>query len=108
MPRATSVKNGLAMSSRIAPTVVMVPARSVRAEPLGTNDSASIAWSTRSRVGADTRSGRFSTFETVPSETPACRATSLMLVRRGPRLVASARPEVVVTAGPPRTRAATG
>ena len=49
-PRATSVKNGLAMSSTIAPTVWMVPARSCRAEALRTNCSSSMATSTRSRV----------------------------------------------------------
>ena len=49
-PRATSVKNGLAMSSTMAPTVWMVPARSCRAEALRTNCSSSMATSTRSRV----------------------------------------------------------
>jgi hypothetical protein len=34
---------------------------------------------TRLRVGSATTSGRLSTFETVPTETPACAATSLML-----------------------------
>src|SRR5262249_5229385 len=34
---------------------------------------------TRVRVGSATISGRFSTLETVPTETPACAATSLML-----------------------------
>jgi len=34
---------------------------------------------TRLRVGSATMSGRFSTLETVPTETPAWAATSLML-----------------------------
>jgi hypothetical protein len=38
-----------------------------------------IARSTRSRVPALTRSGRFRTFDTVPSDTPARAATSFML-----------------------------
>ena len=36
-----------------------------------------MACSTRARVRALTRSGRLSTLETVPSETPAAAATSL-------------------------------
>src|SRR5450759_3924462 len=35
--------------------------------------------STRCLVDSETKSGRFSTFDTVPTDTPATRATSLML-----------------------------
>ena len=93
-PRATSVKNGFAMSSTMAPTVWMVPARSCRAEALRTNCSSSIASRTRSRVVSLTWSGRLSTLETVPTDTPARLATSVMDGRR------SARPRVVVDIEP--------
>ena len=42
------------------------------------NPSCSIAASTRARVSGRTRSGWFSTFETVPTATPARLATSFM------------------------------
>ncbi len=56
------------------------PARSVAADPFGTQPSAAIASRTRSRVASATRSGRFTTFETVPTDTPACSATSLIVI----------------------------
>src|SRR5689334_4846424 len=55
------------------------PAASWRAEALGTNPSSAMADSTRARVAGRTESGRFRTLETVPSDTPALAATSLML-----------------------------
>src|SRR5215831_9400151 len=79
-PRATSVKNGLATSRTTRPIVRLRPARSWRADSFLTNPRALIAAFTRSRVGCATMSGRFSTLETVPTETPACAATSLMLM----------------------------
>ncbi len=54
------------------------PARSWRAESLRTYPSRLIADSTRILVGPATVSGRLRTFDTVPTETPAARATSLM------------------------------
>ncbi len=42
------------------------------------NPSSSIAASTRARVSGRTRSGWFSTFDTVPTATPARLATSFM------------------------------
>src|SRR4051794_35394571 len=55
-----------------------------------------MAASTRVRVGSDTRSGRLSTLETVPSETPAVAATSLTLTGRedglAPLMPTSRRP----------------
>ena len=55
----------------------LVPARSWRADSLRTKPSSAIASSTLARVAPLTRSGRFRTLETVPSETPARAATSL-------------------------------
>ena len=55
------------------------PARSWRAGSLRTKPRAMIANCTRVRVSSATRSGRFKTLETVPTETPARAATSLML-----------------------------
>ncbi len=81
MPRVTSVKNGLATSRTIAPTARLRPARSWRAEALRTKPRSSIARRTRACVVSATRSGLFSTFETVPTETPARLATSRMLRR---------------------------
>ena len=79
-PRATSVKNGFATSRTTRPMVRLRPARSWRADSFLTKPSALIAAFTRSRVGWATMSGRFSTLETVPTDTPACAATSLMLI----------------------------
>ena len=45
------MKNGLAMSITTAPRVRLRPARSWRAELLGTQPSLAIAVTTRSRVG---------------------------------------------------------
>ena len=78
-PRATSVKNGLATSSTTSPIVRLRPARSWRADSLRMKPSSLMAARTRLRVGSATTSGRFSTLETVPRETPARAATSLML-----------------------------
>ena len=78
-PRATSVKNGFRMSGTISPTSVACPARSVAAEPFGTQPSVEIASRTRTRVDSVTRSGRLTTFETVPTDTPARSATSLIV-----------------------------
>src|SRR3984885_11171633 len=78
-PRATSVKNGLATSRTTRPMVRLRPARSWRADSFLTKPRALIAAFTRSLVGCATMSGRFSTLDTVPTETPAWAATSLML-----------------------------
>jgi hypothetical protein len=74
-----STKNELPMSTRTMPTVSVVPAARLRAALLRTNPRWAIAASTLRRVVSATRSGRFSTFETVPTATPALRATSSML-----------------------------
>ena len=55
------------------------PARNWRAASLRTKPSSSIARSTLSLVSWPTRSGRLSTLETVPRETPARWATSFTL-----------------------------
>ena len=77
-PRTTSVKNGFRPSSTTKPTLALTPAaaagrrRCARSRALrspGSLDAAS----------AETSSGRFSTFETVPTDTPASGATSRML-----------------------------
>ncbi len=78
-PRATSVKNGFATSSTTSPMVRLRPARSWRADSFLMKPSCLMAACTRLRVGSATTSGRLSTFETVPTETPAYAATSLML-----------------------------
>src|SRR5487761_402514 len=78
-PRATAVKKGFATSSTTTPIVRLRPARSWRADSLRTNPSALIAACTRARVSSETMSGRLRTLETVPTDTPACAATSLML-----------------------------
>ena len=58
-PRATSVKNGLAMSSTTRPIVRLRPARRWRADSLRTNPSVAIESSTRCRVVSltDARAG---------------------------------------------------
>ena len=82
MPRATSVKNGFAVSSIMYATVRLEPRRSCRADSLRTNPSSAIAASTLARVAAATREGRLRTLDTVPSDTPASTATSLTLAPR--------------------------
>ena len=77
-PRATSVKNGLLASRNTYAMTRLLPARSWRADSLRTKPSSAIAASTRARVVGRTRCGRLSTLETVPIETPARSATSLM------------------------------
>ena len=67
------------MSITTMPTDRLRPARSCRADSLRTQPSLSIACRTRSWVAGETRSGELSTFETVPTETPARVATSFML-----------------------------
>src|SRR5262249_28402633 len=78
-PRATSVKNGFATSSTTRPMVRLRPARSWRADSFLMKPRCLMAACTRLRVGSATTSGRLSTLETVPTETPAYAATSLML-----------------------------
>ena len=77
------MKNGFRMSGTISPTSVACPARSVAAELFGTQPSVAIASRTRTRVESVTRSGRFTTLETVPTDTPARSATSLMVTAGG-------------------------
>ena len=67
------------MSITTMPIARLRPARSCRADSFGTQPSLVIATCTRSRVWSLTRPGEFTTFETVPSETPASAATSFML-----------------------------
>ena len=71
------MKKGLEALSTTRPTLRLRPARSWLAAALRTKPSFSIAVLTRSRVAAETRSGWLSTLDTVPTETPASRATSL-------------------------------
>src|ERR1035437_2390562 len=61
-----------------SPIALLKPAWSCRADSLRTNPSSAITVVTRSRVSALTRCGLFSTFETVPTETPAAAATSVI------------------------------
>ena len=61
------------------PTDLLRPARSWRADSLGTQPSLVIASVTRTRVRSLTISGVLTTLETVPNETPARVATSFML-----------------------------
>lgn len=58
------------------------PALSCRADSLRTYPSSSMAASTRVRVSGSTASGRLITWDTVPTEIPACRATSLIPAAR--------------------------
>lgn len=73
------MKNGLAMSITTMPMERLRPARNWRADSFGTHPSLAIASCTRARVASATRSGEFSTFETVPTDTWASTATSRML-----------------------------
>jgi len=66
------------MSKTTSPRERLRPAFSVLAELLRTKPSSAIAMATRRRTAALTCSGRFSTLETVPTETPARSATALM------------------------------
>jgi hypothetical protein len=59
-------------------TVFVVPARRLRAALLRTNPRSAIAASTLWRLASVTVSGRLSTLDTVPRETPARSATSVM------------------------------
>src|SRR5690349_682066 len=86
-PSTMSVKKGLATSSTTTAMVRLSPARSWRAGSLRTKPSSWIARSTRARRSGLTRSGRLRTLLTVPSETPASRATSLMLAIRSFRSI---------------------
>ena len=58
------------------------PCRSWRAASLRTQPSSSMAACTRSAVSALTLPGWFSTLDTVPTDTPARRATSFNPVSR--------------------------
>ena len=77
-PRATSLKNGFPASRKTYAMIRLLPARSWRADSLRTKPRSAMADSTRALVSGRTRSGRLSTFETVPTETPARSATSLI------------------------------
>ncbi len=57
----------------------LLPERSWRADSSRTYPSCSIAARTLALVPSPTVSGRLITLETVPTDTPAARATSLML-----------------------------
>src|SRR4051812_26506790 len=71
--------------------MLLRPARSCRADSLRTKPRSLIACSTRRRVGSRTICGRFKTFETVPTETPAAAATSFTPADRdGPPLLVPA------------------
>ncbi len=94
-PRATSVKNGLATSSTTRPMVRLRPALSWRADSFLMNPSSLIAAWTRARVRSATTSGWFSTLETVPRDTPARAATSLILTG----VFATSPPERSVSGG---------
>ena len=64
------------------------PARSVAAEPFGTQPSVlDRVPHTLDACRSATRSGRLTTFETVPTETPARSATSLIVIA-GSRAIA--------------------
>src|SRR5471032_104031 len=76
-----SVENGLEASRTTAPKQRLAPPRIWCAAELLTKPSRSITARTRSRVAGATTSGRLSTFEAVPNETPACSATSLIVTR---------------------------
>src|SRR5699024_12115570 len=71
-----SRKYEFARSTITKPMVFARPTTSERATWLRTNPSSVIAACTRSCVTSDTTEGRLRTLDTVPRETPACRATS--------------------------------
>ena len=75
-PRAMSTNSELLRSIVTSPIVLLRPCARALASLLREKPSASIASSTRSRLSSLTIAGRFSTFETVPVETPARLATS--------------------------------
>ena len=102
-PRTTSLKNGFCPSSTTKPTVELVPARSWRAASLRRYPSVSIAFCTRVMDSAETSSGRLSTLDTVPTETPASLATSRMLVATIEPPSACPRAGVKVTIASPET-----
>ncbi len=78
-PFARSVKNGFEISGTTNPRTRVLPARRVRAEALGTKPKSEMAFWTFFKVAGAKISGRLIAFETVPRETPAFRATSLIL-----------------------------
>ena len=88
-PRATSTNMVLLRSMTTRPMVRDRPAASERAFAFRTKPSSSMASCTLAIVEALTLSGWFSTFDTVPSETPASSATSAMLGRRPCRVITS-------------------
>ena len=63
------------------PTVRLLPTRSWWAALLRTKPVLSMASRTLERVGAATVEGLFNTFDTVPTDTCARRATSLIVTR---------------------------
>ena len=69
------------MSRTTMPTVRLLPTRSWWAALLRTKPVLSIASSTRERVGGETVAGLFNTLDTVPTETCASLATSLIVTR---------------------------
>ena len=81
-PRARSVKNGFEISGTTSPMTRLRPARRLRADALGTKPISSITFCTFRSVRGANISGRFIALETVPKETPAAFATSLILATR--------------------------
>ena len=79
-PLATSVKNGFDASSMRYAIVRLRPARRCRPASLRMKPNSTIARWTLRRVASLTDSGRLRTFDTVPTETPARFATSLIPV----------------------------
>ncbi|GAB2685750.1 hypothetical protein GCM10009743_71320 [Kribbella swartbergensis] len=86
----------------------LLPARSCRADSFRTKPSEAIAASTFARVIGLTTSGRFSTFDTVPKDTPAAAATAFtpaaccFAFRRRPvpsRTLPALRPDTPGSAG---------
>src|SRR4029079_8433490 len=75
------VKNGFAASGTRKATMSLRPDPRWRAEAWGTNPVLAMAAPTRARVAGRTSSGWLRTFETVPDDTPAAAATSLMVIR---------------------------
>ena len=79
---ASAVKNGLEMSGTINPITRFRPARRLRADAFGTKPISSITFCTLRRVSGANTSGRLIALETVPKETPAALATSLILATK--------------------------
>jgi hypothetical protein len=88
-PRTISVKNGFATSGTINASVPVRCAESPRASRLGMYPSSAIDCSTRERVVELTLGLLLITRETVIGETPAWRATSLIVTEAALMLVLS-------------------